>query len=416
MKAAAIKALTTKVTKKWAKQIKREERSRRAALNRRDYLYSDRVCATEIAWPIVKAAYHELSQNGKLSVHARQLYYAVREPIREKTNRDSVIDSKYFTQNLLPRLMAEHPEAMSWRVVYDPRGHFIEPHTKKKVPIGTIDVDGYLRDIKAHELPDVAASDPIKVTFPTCGTRHRISAVLFIEKEGFNPLFRDVQLAERYDLAIMSTKGQSTVAARKLVDHLCADGRDVPLLVLHDFDKWGLSIAENLTEVSAAAEESGRIRYEFANRITAIDFGLRLKDVEEWNLPSERVKFTGAVPSLATAEEAEFLRSNRRVELNAFKPADFIGWIEAKLDEHGIKKLIPSDAAIETAYRRSVEAAWINSKFQEITPEAEEKAGSVQVPKNLAVQIRKRLKKYPAQPWDEALANIAEKWVGENQD
>ena len=31
--------------------------------------------------------------------------------------------------------------------------------------------------------------------------------ILFIEKEGFMPLFEAVQLAERFDLAIMSTKG-----------------------------------------------------------------------------------------------------------------------------------------------------------------------------------------------------------------
>jgi hypothetical protein len=75
MKASDITAVTKKVTKKWAKQIKREERNSRASLNRREYLYSDRVCASDIAWPIVNDAYALLSQNGKLTVHARQLYY-----------------------------------------------------------------------------------------------------------------------------------------------------------------------------------------------------------------------------------------------------------------------------------------------------------------------------------------------------
>jgi hypothetical protein len=30
---------------------------------------------------------------------------------------------------------------------------------------------------------------------------------MFVEKEGFEPLWQNVDLAERYDLAIMSTKG-----------------------------------------------------------------------------------------------------------------------------------------------------------------------------------------------------------------
>ena len=59
--------------------------------------------------------------------------------------------------------------------------------------------------------------------------------MLFIEKEGFLPLFEAVHLAERYDLAIMSTKGMSSTAARTLIDNLCR--HQVPLLVLHDFDK-----------------------------------------------------------------------------------------------------------------------------------------------------------------------------------
>jgi hypothetical protein len=38
--------------------------------------------------------------------------------------------------------------------------------------------------------------------------------VLFIEKEGFMPLFERVHLAERYEIADMSTKGMSVTAAR----------------------------------------------------------------------------------------------------------------------------------------------------------------------------------------------------------
>ena len=54
--------------------------------------------------------------------------------------------------------------------------------------------------------------------FPTCGPRHRYGAVLFLEKRALviccAPPHR-----ERYDLAIMSTKGLSNTAARRLVDH-----------------------------------------------------------------------------------------------------------------------------------------------------------------------------------------------------
>jgi hypothetical protein len=48
---------------------------------------------------------------------------------------------------------------------------------------------------------------------------------LFIEKEGFAPLFKSSGIAERFDIAVMSTKGMSVVAARALVDKMCSDMR-----------------------------------------------------------------------------------------------------------------------------------------------------------------------------------------------
>ena len=59
------------------------------------------------------------------------------------------------------------------------------------------------------------------------------------------PLFEAVKLGERYDLAIMSTKGMSVTASRRLVEELCGQ-HGIPLLLLHDFDKSGFSIAGTL--------------------------------------------------------------------------------------------------------------------------------------------------------------------------
>ena len=42
--------------------------------------------------------------------------------------------------------------------------------------------------------------------------------MLFCEKEGFTPLFKAVNLANRYDLMIVSTKGVSVTAARQLIE------------------------------------------------------------------------------------------------------------------------------------------------------------------------------------------------------
>ena len=75
--------------------------------------------------------------------------------------------------------------------------------------------------------------------------------------------------------------------------------------------------------------------YQFENKINVIDFGLGLADVEQYHLADEECQFQGSWGwDLATEEEIQFLKSGRRVELNAFTSPQFIEWLEAKLNTH----------------------------------------------------------------------------------
>src|SRR4029077_17342764 len=102
------------------------------------------------------------------------------------------------------------------------------------------------------------------------GPDGNLAAVLFCEKEGFNPLFKAVNLANRYDLMIISTKGVSVTAARRLIDDVCGDN-NLPLFVLHDFDVAGFMILGTLQRDTR--------RYQFSNAIKVTDLGLRLDDI-----------------------------------------------------------------------------------------------------------------------------------------
>lgn len=403
MKASDLIAVTRGATKKWKKQRKAEERSSRARSNRA-YMYSNRVNQSDVAAAAIPKAYIKASSNGKYPAKARQIFYAARPEIIERTGR--ALDSQYFTQNLLPKYMNAHPETATWWVAYDARGTFTEPHTREKVPLGTIEVGNYLKRIEGHHTKGISIQG-LSCRFPTLGMMNRCSAILYVEKQGFDELFEAVELAERYDLAIMSAKGQSVVAARRLVDELSGIS-NIPVLVLHDFDKFGFSIAQTLTSVSLAAELADRVRYEFINDINSIDLGLRLADVKTWGLESESVEFHGTFgpDSLATKEEQAFLRAGQRVELNAFTSENLIAWIEGKLNEHGIKKVVPDDATLEQAYRRAIETQVINSRREEFQEEAQEIAEEAKVPKTLAKMVRAKMKASPALPWDSILAEI----------
>jgi hypothetical protein len=412
MKINDFKKATRSVTKKWKAVRKREERESSARHYRSEYIYSDRVYQTDVADEVIPKAYAKASDNGRLPAHARQIFYAARKEIQDRTDRP--LQSTYFTQTLLPKYMNRHPETAEWWVVYDARGHLLEPHTDREIALGTLEVDEYLTKTHGHSVRALEASSLFKTDYPTHGPSNRYSAILFIEKEGFHPLFKEVDLANRYDLAIMSTKGQSVVAARRLVDELCAG--DVPVLVLHDMDKEGFLISQRLTSVSRSARWADRVRYEFKNEINVIDLGLRLADVDEWGLESEYVNFKGGFDrdSIATEEEQQFLRNDQRVELNAFTSADFIKWIEGKLEEHGIAKLVPDAGTLENAYRRAYQIAIVNKQVGEIFDEAGEEALDATVPKTLAEGIRKALQDNPKRSWDKVLAQIVRRAVDDS--
>src|SRR5262249_10164511 len=138
------------------------------------------------------------------------------------------------------------------------------------------------------------------------------------------------------------------VASRKLADEIC-HAYGIPLLVLHDFDKAGFSIL-------ATFERRQSRRYTFQNRIKVIDLGLRLGDIA--GLQSEDIFDKGSRASRqrnllekgASHAEIEFLL-DRRVELNALTSAHLVAFVERKLRQHGIKKIVPDKDQLADAYR-----------------------------------------------------------------
>ncbi|MFH1921700.1 MAG: hypothetical protein ABIP48_17690 [Planctomycetota bacterium] len=404
MQGTVIADVVRSVTKKWAKQRKREERDAHAKFRRRTALVRrSKVTVKDAAYHVMEEAYLKASSNNTLPAHARQIMYAARGRILELTGEDRLNDA-YFTQRLLPDYMADFPEeTAAWDVVFDARGNFHEPHTGRIVPLGTLSVRQYLEQIGQPRSDELGISGG--GLYPTCGPENRYQAVLFIEKEGFLPLLQRVRLAERYDIAIMSTKGLSVVASRALVDRVCAE-HDTPLLVLHDFDKAGFSIVGTLSRDTR--------RYTFENDIEVVDLGLRLEDVKAHALESEDVHLksdptANLLENGATAEEVEFLRQGKRVELNAFASGDFVQWIESKLEEHGVRKVLPADDILERAYRRELTHQYARQQVERVIREAEKQAGSAKVPKDLRQSVLAQIEADRSLPWDSALATVTRK-------
>jgi hypothetical protein len=386
------------VTKDWAKQRKAEERrasaqaNREARLTRASY-YNFKAAAFEI----MEEAYMKASANGTLPASARQVMYQARPFIQDMMGGQQ-LDDQYFCQQLLPDYIDEH--GVDWDITYDDRGHFTEPHTDLSIGLGTISVREYLESVGAPALEE-AGFEPAKVA--TRGPRGCFGAVLFTEKEGFFPLFRAVHLSERFDIAIMSPKGMSTTAARTLINDLCSN--DVPLLALHDFDKAGMSIAGTLTRDTR--------RFVFTGNINFVDLGLRLSDVRELDLEAsaeavfDRGTDTAKLRNLklngATREEAEFLL-RRRVELNALPSDRLVTFIERKLTERGIQKIVPNADLLRDAYQLYAKSKRVEEIVAKAISEIDD--GDIAAPADLASRVAAHLKQHPELRWDEAVAAI----------
>jgi DNA topoisomerase VI subunit A len=389
------------VTGKWTKQRKAEERRKNARL-RRDSYFVRRVYATDVLRETIPPAYQKASDGGTLPARPRQIFYAARGPIMDRTGNEN-LDGQYFSQKLLVQFMRENPKLTSdWDVVWDARGHLWEPHTGEEVGLGTIEVRDYLAGAEGSAYRPRSRH----WSFPTQGPDNRYGAVLFVEKEGFMPLFQKVKLADKWDIAIMSTKGMSVVAARHLVDEVCGT-RGLPFLVLHDLDKSGFSILGTLRRSTD--------RYRFRHRVRVIDLGLRLADARKHGLESEDVAVTdndafrdNLKLNGATGEEIDFLAAGQRVELNAFTSRELVNWIEAKLKQHGIAKVVPGESTLADAFAQAYVRRSVNREVARLRERAEAAANTALGDAgDLAKRVKAYLKKDPKDSWDDAIHAIA---------
>ena len=144
--AEALTSVVTKATGKWTATKKSEERHPSYVSYRRVRMTAARgLSQKDAAAQVMEEAYMAASANGTLPATARQVMYAARPKIEALTSGRR-LDDQYFCQTLLPDFMEEH--GVDWDVVFDARGHFIEPHDGEIVNLGTLGVRSYLAAIR----------------------------------------------------------------------------------------------------------------------------------------------------------------------------------------------------------------------------------------------------------------------------
>jgi hypothetical protein len=375
---------------KWTRQIKAEEK-RPSARQYRGSMYTVlRRSLKSICYGHMTEAWNKASDNGRLPTHWRQVFYVMRPIANEHPDSDRPLYDDRF-KGILESYLADYEPG--WDVLRGARGVFKEPHAARDdsgLPMSTMNVRNYL--CAPTPSPKV---ERIPSRFPTSGAKDRMAAILICEKEGFDDLLQAEQIPARYDLALMSTKGISAKAARDL-----AEGVGVPCFTLHDLDKNGFVMAS---------------AFPFAT-----DIGIRIQDVEEWNLDPEEQYHRNEYATRrnlrrngATEEEADFIAGGQRVELNMFTSDQLVEFVEGKLEEHGVKKIVPDKSTLEAAWDRAHVARRINSLIDAAydggAPAPDLLRTEVPpMPDDLADRIRSGFADDDSQSWDEVLWDLAE--------
>jgi hypothetical protein len=178
--ADALAGLVRNGTAKWAKQRKAEERDSSARLRRDDRLvyYARPISLKEAAYQIMPQAYMAASAGGTLPANPRQIMYAARPQTLKISGKDN-LDSQYFCQTLLPDFIREYRiDCAGWDIVWDDRGHFAEPHTGRRLGLGTLAVRNYVASYASPAFVEAGYAGP---AIRTRGPEGRYCALLYLE-------------------------------------------------------------------------------------------------------------------------------------------------------------------------------------------------------------------------------------------
>jgi hypothetical protein len=286
----------------------------------------------DAVFKVMEEAAAKASANFTLPFSVRQLYYQVRPLIQQYTDKE--LDYPYFTPPLVTEWEECHGSLQG--LIYEARGHLVEPHRDIELALGTVEVANY-------EIPD-----------------WEYDKILYIEKEGFRQIFDAVELGQRYDMALMTAKGFATRAAKQLLDN--ASGKGITVLVAHDADISGYEIARTL-------ESETRTTRGMYIKVT--DLGLTVQEALEMGLQSEgvviRKRPSYELLAKLTPEEKKFLLGEydyyrrgwygKRVELNAMPTDQLISWLEGQLKELGLQtKVLPPEDTVDQELKKTIES------------------------------------------------------------
>jgi hypothetical protein len=113
----------------------------------------------------------------------------------------------------------------------------------------------------------------------------------------------------------------------------------------------------------------------------------------------------------ATEAEIDFLlghdgEGTKRIELNSMTSDVFVAFLEGKLTEAGVQKVVSSNAVLKEHPRRLFEQRIAKDVLDSHRDDIARKAAADKLPRDLAGKVRKLLAERPELSWDMAEALV----------
>ncbi len=339
----------------------------------------------EVILDAIAAGIEKASGSGKHRYSLRQLFYAIRPNVLDELGKE--LDYGWFGE-VITAHEAELGQDLPG-MYRDARGVLFHPHTQDEIALGTLAVEQYER--------------------PAWTFKH----VLYCEKEGLFPLLREAQFPERFDCALLTSKGFASRAARDVLDLLGESDEEIVFFAVHDADGYGTKIFESLQQGTRA--RPGR-------RVKVVNLGLEPAEARKMGLQVETfTKKKGIIPvaKYVPARDREWLQQHR-VELNAMSTPQFIAWLERKFEAHAASKVVPPRSVLRAELREQTRAEvtgrltaqiLLEAKLEErvlaVVADLEEQTRTIRFAASLEKTVRARLDDEPELSWRVPIADRA---------
>lgn len=274
---------------------------------------------TDLLRPYMDDAFSLASTNGKYAITARQMWYKIREI-------SGAPDEAYtaFTQTVLTEWINNHPECED-KINFANRGVFYIGD--KQDGLGTANVRNFINNIsKASNTFNCygGVSDNVYID-DNFNVEYKYDKVLYIEKTGFDDIFKAEKIGEKYHMIIVSGQGFATRAAKTILYAL--QNKGLKLYCMHDLDISGVNIFKSFQTTND----------KFEHPIDIEDLGITIEDVYRYNIQPEQVEKGKSDRDKLLSMSDEYrsffdgVTHYNRVELNAFTTEQILEIMDRKL-------------------------------------------------------------------------------------